>query len=179
MLFAAAVGIAVGTLIYVESKTHIIGNAITTIKNNVEDAIYDLKNGNATLEIDWVNSKNPALFLTGFGIAMTNYLYSRILKGEEPGTHRHHIIAQNSKYAWLARMIWTGDEYMNMDINDQMNIANVRTPFHRVMHTKLYYTLVNVSVGVAYAIDGKEGVLKLVETYKDFYTRRRPGNPHG
>lgn len=60
---------------------------------------------------------------------------------------------------------------MNMDINDEMNIANVGTPFHRVMHTKLYYTLVNVSVGVAYAIDGKEGVLKLVETYKEIMER--------
>ena len=50
---------------------------------------------------------------------------------------------------------------------DKKNIANVRTKYHRVMHTKVYFEEVNNLIGSAYSSGGSVMVINVLGMLKD------------
>ena len=51
-------------------------------------------------------------------------------------------------------------------IDDQINTVYVNNIYHRVMHTNIYYLLLNATIIFGYVTDGKEGVEEVLKIYK-------------
>ena len=73
-------------------------------------------------------------------------------------TNNHHIIAKADSRANQARSIWV--KKLKLSINDPLNLVALNQNFHQSLHTKIYYTAVNIIISNAYRSRGKDGVLK-------------------
>ena len=80
-------------------------------------------------------------------------------------TERHHIIAKIHPRAKEARDIFV--KKCRRNINDEKNIANVRTKYHKVMHTKVYFEEVYNLIGSAYSSGGSVMVINVLGMLKD------------
>ncbi len=125
----------------VESETGIIEKTIGKIGagidrwwNNLEDKFEEFK-------------KKATLVIGNF--------VARLVLSQQSGKQKHHIVAQRAWRAAPARFIL---QCYGININDPINTVYVSNRYHRVMHTKTYYLIVNVSVGIGSLVGGKEGV---------------------
>ena len=91
-------------------------------------------------------------------------VYFRV-KSHIEETDRHHIIAKSDCRAAPARCVLT--ERCKIGINDDRNIAKIKRKYHQVIHTNAYHFIVNTDVISSYLSSGKEGVIKVLEKYKE------------
>jgi RHS repeat-associated protein len=68
----------------------------------------------------------------------------------------HHIIPQSAVSTASARVIWTFPPplWCGRSIDDAANTVYLRTEYHQELHTGLYYALIVVAVGDAFAVGG-------------------------
>jgi len=140
MIAIVAVAIAASVAVAnIEKETHAISNSLNNLQNTIEDVTDDIK--------DLIITYTAAL------IVKQNY-----------GTREdHHIVARKDPRAWFGRIILKD---CGIDINDGRNIAKMRKEYHKVIHTNLYYAILNTSMGVAYFVGGKQGVVNTLDFYK-------------
>jgi hypothetical protein len=80
------------------------------------------------------------------------YVYAEHIKAKvgnkvSDGYHNHHIVAQKSYRAVIARTLL---KRAGLDVNITENQVQLKQRFHARLHTNLYYHLVNASIGLAY-----------------------------
>ena len=130
---------AVATVGYVESETHVISNTIESIANSVDEILEDIK--------DKINE----------------FATSLVVKNDYNSREKHHIVAKRDRRAWFSRIILF---ISGIDINDPINLVYVKKGYHRVMHTNVYYGILNISIGAGYLINGSEGVEDVLGFYQ-------------
>lgn len=132
--------ISVATIVAVEERTHVISNTLENIKEGLEG----IKEGVESLLIA--------------------YVASLVLKGQYPNQKEvHHIVAKRDLRALPSRCIlWL----CGMSIEDSRNKVLVNKSYHKVLHTNVYYVLLNANMIISYAVAGEKGVEKTLEVYK-------------
>ena len=93
------------------------------------------------------------------------YVAGLVAKKWYDSEEKHHIVAKKDPRAWPSRLILSLED-VNIDINDERNLVSVKKGYHRVLHTNLYYKILNFSMITSYVIGGKEGVEWLLVTYQ-------------
>ena len=78
---------------------------------------------------------------------------------------RHHIVARKDWRATLPRIILC---LSGIGIEDESNLVDVKKGYHRVLHTNLYYAILNISFCYVYFHEGPEGVAELLDVYKQY-----------
>lgn len=154
--FATSIGIGLSTAAYyalialaviatttaiatIEAETYVISNTINTISDKIDDTLENVKD------------------------TIVAYTTSLVPKNDYNSFEKHHIIARTDRRAWFSRLILSKS---GIDINDYRNLVYVRKGYHRVLHTNLYYSVLNVSMGAGYLINGSEGVEDVLDFYK-------------
>ena len=135
----AAVVTATVIGIYVEKETHIIGNAIESITNSIDETLDDIKD------------------------KIIEFATALVVKNDYNSFEKHHIVAKRDPRAWFSRIILSKS---GIDINDPRNLVYVKKGYHKVMHTNVYYGLLNISIGAGYLINGSEGVEDVLGFYQ-------------
>ena len=130
---------AVATVGYVESETHVISNTIEFITNSINETLDDIKD------------------------KIIEFATALVVKNDYNSFERHHIVAKRDPRAWFSRIILSKS---GIDINDPRNLVYVKKGYHRVLHTNVYYGILNISIGVGYLINGSEGVEDILEFYQ-------------
>ncbi len=54
----------------------------------------------------------------------------------------------------------------DIGINSDENIVDVKTGYHRVLHTNLYYGILNATILAGYIFEGDSGVHDVLKYYK-------------
>ena len=80
-------------------------------------------------------------------------------------TERHHIIAKIHSRAKEARDIFVKE--CGRNINDDENIARVRTKYHKVMYTTVYFDAINDCIRSAYQTGGDSAVITVLKELQD------------
>ncbi|MBR2966366.1 MAG: hypothetical protein IKC52_02705 [Clostridia bacterium] len=75
---------------------------------------------------------------------------------------KHHIVA---KRAWMAAPARYFLYRAGIRIDDR-NLAKVPKGRHRVLHTKIYYTTINLGLFFAYSVGGEKGVELMLYVFK-------------
>ena len=94
---------------------------------------------------------------------ISSYAWSLEPKNEYDYKERHHIVARKDRRAERSRQIL--DE-VGIGINDKINLVDVNNSFHRVMHTNVYYAILNLTISLGYYSAGKEGVEAVLLIYQ-------------
>jgi len=79
------------------------------------------------------------------------------------GTEKHHIVAKKDYRAWISRKIL---EKYGIGIDSEKNLVSMKKGYHRVVHTNLYYLLLNSSMIIGSNIGGENGVNKVLSIFK-------------
>ena len=130
---------AVATVDYVESETHVISNTIKSITNSIDETLDDIKD------------------------KIIEFATALVVKNDYNSFEKHHIVAKRDPRAWFSRIILSKS---GIDINDPRNLVYVKKGYHRVIHTNVYYGILNISIGTGYLINGSEGVEDVLEFYQ-------------
>ena len=117
-------------------------------------------------EFDFEETFNSLTELYLYSIKwLKEYMDSLEEKRKNDKREKHHIVPRGSTRTFEARFILK--VLCDIDINDKRyNIAEVREPIHRVMHTNAYYDFINCSIMAAYGLGGKNGVKLILKMYK-------------
>lgn len=57
-------------------------------------------------------------------------------------------------------------ESCGISIEDPMNKVRMKKSYHKVLHTNMYYAILNTTMIIAYEVAGREGVEKTLKTYR-------------
>ena len=129
----------------------VAGSSNTNIKPSDVPNIFDIDAENAYGVI------KDLIMLYAAGLAVKKWYDSE---------EKHHIFARRDLRAWISRIILDFDD-VSIDIEDERNKVSMKKGYHRVLHTNLYYTILNYSMIASYVVGGKEGVEWLLSTYQD------------
>jgi RHS repeat-associated protein len=147
LLYAGLIALCVAataTLVYKESQTHTIGNAIDDLIAKLQKDFDDIKKS----IIEFVSTLVP--------------------KNHYDRNQKHHIVAQNDPRAEEAREIL---KKYNIDIDSDKNTVYMKNDYHRVIHTNAYYTLVNASIKLGDELNGQKGVETVLSYYREILGR--------
>ena len=126
---------------------------------------------NSKTNVQNINIPNSALELDKdetFDILKTliaTYATGLIAKKWYDSEEEHHIVARKAPRAWISRLILDFKD-VNIDIEDPLNKVNMKKGYHKVLHTKVYYKILNYSMITSYVINGRDGVVWLLNTYR-------------
>lgn len=129
----------------------VAGSSNTNIKPSDVPNIFDIDAENAYGVI------KDLIMLYAAGLAVKKWYDSE---------EKHHIVARIDLRATISRIILDFDD-VSIDIEDERNKVSMKKGYHRVLHTNLYYTILNYSMIASYVVGGKEGVEWLLSTYQD------------
>ena len=128
----------------IEKETHFISNTVDSLVNEIDDAL----------------EKEFKLIYE----AILGYVSSLVIKRDYKGDKEvHHIVARRDPRALLSRLILAD---CNIGINSRENTVAMNKSYHKVLHTNLYYSLLNFSIFVGYFNGGEKGVRTVLEIYK-------------
>ena len=130
---------AVATVGYEESETHVISNTIESITSSIDETLDDIKD------------------------KIIEFATALVVKNDYNSFEKHHIVAKRDPRAWFSRIILFKS---GISINDPRNLVYVKKGYHRVIHTNVYYGILNISIGTGYLINGSEGVEDVLEFYQ-------------
>lgn len=129
----------------IEKETHFISNAVDSLVNEIDDAL----------------EKEFKLIYE----AILGYVSSLVIKRDYKGDKEvHHIVARRDPRALLSRLILAD---CNIGINSRENTVAMNKSYHKVLHTNLYYSLLNFSIFVGYFNGGEKGVRTVLKIYKE------------
>ena len=154
-IFAFAVLLMFVSIIAFESATHILGNALADTVEWVEDKASE------SFRKDKKKLKKYGRILGGLAAAIVTELNN--------GTALHHIVARTDHRAAAARAVLRKD---GIDINSDDNLVRLNRSWHWHVHTNAYHATVSASVKLADRIGGKEGVLKVLNTFKKILSEK-------
>ena len=154
-IFAFAVLLMFMLIIAFESATHILGNALADTVEWVEDKASE------SFRQDKKKLKKYERILGGLAAAIETDLNN--------GTALHHIVARTDHRAAAARAVLRKD---GIDINSDDNLVRLNRSWHWHVHTNAYHATVSASVKLADRIGGKEGVLKVLNTFKKILSEK-------
>ncbi|MGN0744827.1 MAG: RHS repeat-associated core domain-containing protein [Christensenellales bacterium] len=129
----------VTTVVAVESNTHFIGNTVKGVAEKTSSII-----------------DNVHKLITAYAAKLVaNRFYN--------SNEKHHIVAKKDPRAALSRLILKAS---GIGINDSINLVDVNRGYHRVLHTDVYYAILNTSMAFAYIVNGSAGVEEMLWFYK-------------
>ena len=129
----------VTTVVAVESNTHFIENTVKGVAEKASSII-----------------DNVHKLITAYAAKLVaNRFYNSYEK--------HHIVAKKDPRAALSRLILKAS---GIDINDDINLVDVKKGYHRVLHTNVYYAILNTSMAFAYISNGSDGVKDMLLFYR-------------
>ena len=129
--FVCYVFAVVSTVRLIEAETNIISDTVESLQNNLDDLSDTIEK------------------------TITSYVATLVPKKEYDSFERHHIVAKKDPRAEISRAIL---ERVEIGINDPRNLVDVKKEYHRVLHTDLYYDILNTSMCIGYFTNGTEGV---------------------
>ena len=141
-IFAAlfATVAVVTTVAAVESNTHFIENTVKGVAEKASSII-----------------DNVHKLITAYAAKL---VANRFYNSHE----KHHIVAKKDPRAALSRLILKAS---GIGINDDINLVDVNRGYHRVLHTDVYYAILNTSMTFAYISNGSDGVKDMLLFYKN------------
>lgn len=92
--------------------------------------------------------KNKELLIT----ALCTSAWLALVKGFNGNTVEHHIIAQSSWKAQIARDLYND---VGGDVQDLKNKVTIKEVFHWFLHTDIYYTAINLLIMESYYFHGE------------------------
>ena len=141
---------------YIESRTHYISNAISTVFESIGNAISTAVNAVYSIIDDLHTS------ISNFAESLKDKIKGRY----GPVREDHYIVAKRASGAERARYYL---KKSNIDIDSQVNRVKVLKTIHKVMHTQLYYFILTQSIVMAYVFNGRNGVLSMLGFYKSIF----------
>lgn len=132
--------LAVCALIAIENETHFLSKSLTILSQSLED----------------INKKMEEFF-----ISFVTTLYNDNQYGT---TEKHHIVARKDPRALISRVIL---DYANIGIEDERNKVDMKKEYHKVLHTDLYYGILNLSMFFGYISNGSQGVEGVLSFFKN------------
>ncbi len=129
----------------IEKETHFISNTVDSLVNEIDNALEK--------EFKILNE-----VILGF---VSSLVIKRDYKGDKEVPH---IVARRDPRAPLPRLILAN---CNIGINSRENTVAMNKSYHKVLHTNLYYSLLNFSIFVGYFNGGEKGVRAVLKIYKE------------
>ena len=129
----------------IEKETHFISNTVDSLVNEIDNALEK--------EFKILNE------------AILGFVSSLVIKRDYKGDKEvPHIVARRDPRAVLPRLIL---EDCNIGIDSTENTVAMNKSYHKVLHTNLYYLLLNFSIFVGYFNGGEKGVRTVLKIYKE------------
>ncbi len=160
MAYALIVATVVCGIAYIESQTKVISNFVEDVVDGLQQLEQTIGEGIKKwqkFKDDWDDFQNKV------GLILTTYIATLATKINTGKTDRHHIVAKADNRALVGRMILIA---CDIDINSEINLANVRKELHWVLHTNTYHAIINHSMIMAYIFGGKDGVRATLKAFK-------------
>ena len=148
-------GVGVLLLLYAIASVYLTAIASTSTNTNTKQLkipnFYDIDSENA------------------YGIVrdlIVIYAAGLVVKQWYDSEEEHHIVARKDWRAIISRCILNSED-VNIDLEDPLNKVKMKKGYHKVLHTNLYYAILNYSMIISYFAGGKDGVVRLLSTYQD------------
>ncbi len=124
----------------------------------VAEASAELVTNVAEKVIDSVNKISS-------GISNLIKMYAATLKPKKQYDSKegHHIVAKRALRAMPARMIL---DICQIGLDSKQNLVDVEKGYHRVLHTNMYYCILNATILAGYIVDGDSGVETVLKCYQ-------------
>ena len=150
VLLVVAVAVGTALVVQVETDTHILSNTYDYLSGKVDNLVDNLKD-------KFESFKNRVAF------EVSEYVHSLTLKKQSNGTDKHHIVARIDSRAEKSRAILIKH---GIGINSDDNLVEMKREYHWILHTNLYYTLLEKSLSIADSLGGETAVRGVLKVFK-------------
>jgi hypothetical protein len=102
-------------------------------------------------------------FTDKISFVIEDYVFGLTINDKYDTVEYHHIVAKKDPRALISRVILIKS---GIDVNDLINMVWVNKNYYKVLHTNIYYGIVNTSMFMAYLIGGEKGVKSTLFLYQ-------------